>query len=61
VETAIAQIEALGFSWEDVKHIALTHFHYDHAGGLPDFPGAKVHIFQGELDAIQKLGDLNEQ
>jgi glyoxylase-like metal-dependent hydrolase (beta-lactamase superfamily II) len=60
-ETAVAQIEALGYAREDVKHIALTHFHYDHASGLPDFPGAKVHIFQDEYDAVQQPGDLNER
>lgn len=50
-ETAIRQVEALGFEPRDVKHIILTHLHLDHAGGLRDFPKAKVHIFREELDA----------
>src|SRR5262252_1128746 len=41
---ALPQIEALGFRREDVRHIVLTHIDFDHAGGLPDFPGAKVHV-----------------
>jgi glyoxylase-like metal-dependent hydrolase (beta-lactamase superfamily II) len=37
-ETAIRQIEGLGFSPADVRHILLTHLDFDHAGGLEDFP-----------------------
>jgi glyoxylase-like metal-dependent hydrolase (beta-lactamase superfamily II) len=50
-ETAFRQIEILGFDPADVKHIFLTHLHLDHAGGLPDFPAATVHIFVAELKA----------
>lgn len=49
--TALAQIEALGFSAGDVKHIVTTHLDLDHAGGLPDFPEAEVHVFAPELQA----------
>jgi glyoxylase-like metal-dependent hydrolase (beta-lactamase superfamily II) len=50
-ETAIRQVVALGFAPEDVHHIALTHLHLDHAGGLPDFPWARVHVHRAEYDA----------
>jgi glyoxylase-like metal-dependent hydrolase (beta-lactamase superfamily II) len=50
-ETAVRQIAKLGFDPADVKHIILTHMHLDHAGGLPDFPQASVHLSSGELDA----------
>ena len=50
-ETAYRQIEALGYDPADVKHIFLTHLHMDHAGGLPDFPAATVHVFADELEA----------
>ncbi len=49
--TALAQIEALGFAAGDVKHIVATHLDLDHAGGLPDFPEAEVHVFAPELQA----------
>lgn len=49
--TAIAQIEALGFSARDVRHILLTHLDLDHAGGLSDFPEAEVHIHRSEWQA----------
>jgi glyoxylase-like metal-dependent hydrolase (beta-lactamase superfamily II) len=50
-ETAIEQVRALGFAPEDVRHIIATHLDVDHAGGLPDFPDAQVHVLGRELDA----------
>ena len=47
-ETAIAQIEALGRSPTDVRHIVVTHLDLDHAGGISDFPNAKVHLHARE-------------
>src|SRR5690606_39180198 len=32
-------------------HILLTHLDVDHCGGLPDFPGARVHVLADELAA----------
>ena len=52
-EAAIRQIVRLGFQPEDVRHIVLTHMHFDHAGGLPDFPWAKVHVHQREYEAYK--------
>jgi glyoxylase-like metal-dependent hydrolase (beta-lactamase superfamily II) len=48
---ALRQIEALGFRREDVRHIVLTHLDFDHAGGLPDFPRARVHVHVKEREA----------
>ena len=47
-ETALAQVRALGFAPQDVRHIVVTHLDLDHAGGLPDFPWAKVHLHARE-------------
>ena len=52
-ETAVAQVKAAGYKPEDVTDIVLTHLDLDHAGGLGDFPGAKVHIFADELAAAR--------
>jgi glyoxylase-like metal-dependent hydrolase (beta-lactamase superfamily II) len=49
--TALKQLEALGFTAADVSHIVTTHLDLDHAGGLPDFPEAEVHVLSAELDA----------
>lgn len=37
VETVVWQIEVMGFACDDVLHIVLTHFDFDHVGGLCDF------------------------
>jgi glyoxylase-like metal-dependent hydrolase (beta-lactamase superfamily II) len=50
-ETAVAQIRALGFDPADVRDIVLTHLDLDHAGGLVDFPQARVHLYAAELAA----------
>ncbi len=55
-ETAVAQVRALGFEPEDVRHILLTHLDMDHAGGLADFPKARVHLFKPEYDAATASG-----
>jgi glyoxylase-like metal-dependent hydrolase (beta-lactamase superfamily II) len=49
--TAVRQIEALGYRASDVRHIVLTHLDFDHAGGLDDFPHARVHLLAAERDA----------
>ena len=50
-ETAVERIRGLGLDPTDVRHIACTHLDLDHAGGLPDFPDAEVHVFAPEHDA----------
>jgi glyoxylase-like metal-dependent hydrolase (beta-lactamase superfamily II) len=51
-ETAVRQISRLGYRPEDVRHIVLTHMHFDHCGGLPDFPQAVVHVHRREYEAF---------
>ena len=50
-ETAFRQVQRLGFSPSDVRHILLTHLDFDHAGGLEDFPNAIVHVMDAEFNA----------
>ncbi|GAB4573113.1 MAG: MBL fold metallo-hydrolase [Anaerolineae bacterium] len=59
-ETAVAQVRALGYTPEDVRHIVLTHCHMDHTGGLPDFPRARVHIFAEEYAGVVRPRDVVE-
>ncbi|MFE6821720.1 MBL fold metallo-hydrolase [Streptomyces sp. NPDC057690] len=47
-ETAVHQVEQLGFGRDDVRHIIVTHFDADHIGGLSDFPQAQVHVTAAE-------------
>ena len=50
-ETALHQVVSLGYRPDEVSDIVLTHLHLDHAGGLRDFPQARVHLHRKELDA----------
>ncbi|MBF6176750.1 MBL fold metallo-hydrolase [Nocardia blacklockiae] len=50
-ETAIRQLQGLGYDPADVRHIVLTHLDLDHAGGLADFPEATVHVHGPEFRA----------
>jgi glyoxylase-like metal-dependent hydrolase (beta-lactamase superfamily II) len=51
-EAAVNGIRQLGYKPEDVRHIVLTHMHFDHCGGLPDFPRASVHVHRREYEAF---------
>lgn len=51
-ETAAHQVKSLGYRTEDVRHIVLTHLDLDHAGGLVDFPWARVHVYGRELETF---------
>ena len=53
-DTAIHQVKALGFSPSDVRHIVLTHLDFDHAGGLEDFPQARIHVMEAEREAAER-------
>lgn len=53
-ETAIRQIQELGYEPKDVRNIVVTHLDYDHTGGLADFPGATVHVYGPEHRAGMK-------
>jgi glyoxylase-like metal-dependent hydrolase (beta-lactamase superfamily II) len=50
-ESPIRQLAALGFNPREVRDIFPTHLHLDHIGGACDFPWAKVHIWDAELQA----------
>lgn len=52
-DTALEQVRELGHDPSDVRHIVLTHLDIDHAGGLPDFPGAEVHVFGREYETMR--------
>jgi glyoxylase-like metal-dependent hydrolase (beta-lactamase superfamily II) len=51
-QAAVRQVTGLGYDPHDVRHVVLTHMHFDHCGGLPDFPWAKVHVYRREYKAF---------
>jgi glyoxylase-like metal-dependent hydrolase (beta-lactamase superfamily II) len=48
VECAHSRLLALGIQPADVTDVLCTHLHPDHAGGLADFPWARVHVAADE-------------
>jgi glyoxylase-like metal-dependent hydrolase (beta-lactamase superfamily II) len=60
-DTAARQIERLGFARKDVRHVVVTHLDVDHAGGIPDFPDAKIHLHRREHEAAMTPRTLNER
>jgi glyoxylase-like metal-dependent hydrolase (beta-lactamase superfamily II) len=60
-ETAANRIRALGFSPDDVRHIVVTHLDLDHAGGLAEFPNARVHVHAREKAAAEHPTSFGEK
>jgi glyoxylase-like metal-dependent hydrolase (beta-lactamase superfamily II) len=53
-QAAVNHIRRLGRNPGDVRHVILTHLDFDHVGGLPDFPGAAVHLSRREAEAARR-------
>ena len=45
----VATLAPLGLRPEDIRHVIVTHLHYDHAGGLHLFPNATLHMQAAEM------------
>jgi glyoxylase-like metal-dependent hydrolase (beta-lactamase superfamily II) len=52
--TALHQLARFGHAPEYVRDIVLTHLHFDHAGGAPDFPHARLHVHRREYEAMRR-------
>ncbi len=53
-DAIINQIKKLGISPDNITHIILSHLHWDHAGGIKDFPNATFIITRTEWEAANK-------
>jgi glyoxylase-like metal-dependent hydrolase (beta-lactamase superfamily II) len=60
-QTALRQVEALGFKASDVRDLVVTHLDVDHAGGVPDFPHATVHVLAAEHAAAVGQGGFHDR
>lgn len=60
-ETALHQVRNLGHDEKEVTHIIVTHLDLDHAGGIPDFPNATVHVMTKEHTAAMQRKKLLER
>ncbi|MGE3177899.1 MAG: N-acyl homoserine lactonase family protein [Vicinamibacterales bacterium] len=50
-QTLMAQLEALGVKPADIKYMAVSHTHGDHAGNVDTLPGVPLLIQKAEVDA----------
>jgi len=49
-DATVRQLEREGIRPDEVVAIVISHLHYDHAGGLRDFPNAKVIVSRKEWE-----------
>jgi N-acyl homoserine lactone hydrolase len=49
-EHVAARVQSLGVDPADIRHVALSHLHIDHAGGLEAFPDAITYVQRRELE-----------
>ncbi len=48
-QTPSAMLEAMGVSPASIDTVIVTHLHYDHAGGLRNYPNATLHMQPSEM------------
>ena len=48
-----SRLAALGISPGAITHVVATHFHFDHAGGLGEFPQAQIVAQRSQCDGHQ--------
>lgn len=55
-ESAAARLKRVGYDARVLRGILLTHAHWDHVSGIPDFPGVPVLLTQPERSFIANGG-----
>lgn len=58
LRSAREQLDAAGYDTKKLLGIVLTHAHWDHVSGVPDFPGTKVWVTPEERRFIADGGAL---
>jgi glyoxylase-like metal-dependent hydrolase (beta-lactamase superfamily II) len=56
---AADQLRDVGYDQKSLRAILLTHSHWDHVSGLPDFLGVPVWVTPQEREFIRKSGDMD--
>ncbi|PWU08686.1 MAG: Zn-dependent hydrolase [Verrucomicrobia bacterium] len=56
LKTAADQLDAAGYDRKNLRSILLTHAHWDHISGVPDFPGVPVLVTADEHRFISEGG-----
>jgi len=56
LQTAADQLDAAGYNRKHLRYILITHAHWDHVSGVPDFPGVPVLVTAAERRFIDEGG-----
>jgi N-acyl homoserine lactone hydrolase len=48
-DDVVSKVGSVGVKSEDIEHVAHSHLHYDHCGGVEHFPHARFYIQRREL------------
>jgi N-acyl homoserine lactone hydrolase len=56
MQPAADQLDAAGYDWKQLRYILLTHAHWDHVSGVPDFPGVPVLVAAAEHRFLDEGG-----
>jgi metallo-beta-lactamase class B len=54
-----ASVESLGFKFNDIKILLISHAHYDHCAGsaaIKQLTGAKYMVMEGDVDVVESGG-----
>jgi metallo-beta-lactamase class B len=57
-------MESLGFKFDDIKILLISHAHYDHCGGsatIKRLTGAKYMVMEGDVDVVESGGKTDFQ
>jgi glyoxylase-like metal-dependent hydrolase (beta-lactamase superfamily II) len=57
-DALVYQLPQIGFKPSDVKHVIISHLHWDHAGGMRDFPDARFIINRKEWEFADELNGI---
>ena len=59
-----ASVESLGFKFNDIKILLISHAHYDHCAGsatIKQLTGAKYMVMDGDVDVVESGGKTDFQ
>lgn len=54
------QLKSLGLTFDDIKHVIVSHFHADHIAGIKNFTKAQYICFTDDLRKYQSMNSIKQ-